>query len=364
MRTWSLLVALLALLLPGLPALAQAPPADPLTKPSTARLSGEAWFGLFRRGKSLGTLNVRITKGVRSEIEVRVVARFKLAKKALRLEESTTLAADLTLERCVQIQQEGTQPPERVEVTRSGKVYKVSVRQGEEKPEVSTCKPSRRLVFGIAQRYVLARACDPTTGKVASLSQLVPGEEEALSLELSARPIPEQKRLFVVRISPPETSPRKTQGWRYRRRGSRVEAMVALDHGGLVFSAAKDEAEAKRDRPVPVIDPASPRGVVLKALKALLAGDAKAAEAAFDWARLYKSLEGEGGLKAWKALFLERLSGMPREFQADGNLEESLAKASVEVVGKAKRRVSVPGEGLRFVLERRGTGPWRVVDFD
>lgn len=106
-----------ALLLAAATARAQEEPRPSLEETVSAvrpaDLAGETWFGLYRHGKSVGTL--QLTLAAQGDgLQARVVTAFTLEGVRLTLEEEARLASPLAPLRLRQVSREGESPPEEV----------------------------------------------------------------------------------------------------------------------------------------------------------------------------------------------------------------------------------------------------------
>ncbi|MGE0708165.1 MAG: hypothetical protein AB7N76_00865 [Planctomycetota bacterium] len=325
---------------------------------------GRRWFGVHDRlGKNLGTcrLDVRV-QGDGFEVELR--CEYTLEKQRVLLEEALALGPRLELRRAQQRIREGEQ--ERVlRYTRTKPGLWRGLDGG---PAAYEVQPPHSPLLGVAQRLLLAELARPAARALA-MSELGPHDDALGARWLRARaaePAAEGRPARPERVELGEGAREPKPGqrirggvWTFLRREGRLLEVEPAGFQGMLLRAAADEAEAKRDRPV--VPPDSARAAVLQFLLAVARGEPEQAKAVVDWPALQRSL-GEGGTpEAFQARLLQRLLRASGELDVEG--VERLARDLREDEGSPRRAVEVPGEKLRFLLEK-GPAGWRIVDLD
>lgn len=346
------------------PARAQdpAPPslAEELAAVRPADLAGEAWFGLYHHGKSVGTLHLSVAPEA-SGLKVRVRTSFTLGGVQASLEEEARLASPLSPRRLRQVTREGEQPPAEVVVEREGDG--LVVRTGEHRWRVG---PADAVVVGPSSRLVLARALQQagvTLGRHEA-QELSLEQERLRPLEVRLEALPGRPGARRVTLTP-VADPAEAWTFDVDAEG-RIESFGRRAEPGLVYLRAADEADARRDRPELGQPPAgSPRAVVLEYLRGLVRGDPARVEAAINWPALYESLgaaDVHSDVAAFKRSFLEGLPRAAEEMDLDPDDVEALGPTLGETLSPdgARAWVTIPGEDHRVRLGRASGGEWKI----
>lgn len=331
-------------------------------KPKDPRLVGDRWFGLYLRGKSLGTLQLTVHGRDRYGFHATLVSKYRLGTSKVSLKETLVVDQGLRLLSYTREQSEGSDPVTVVKLTqqKGGQSWTFEAREEKEKPLGRTLRSKGWLVFGFAHRLLLAQVLDPS--RRAKYRAVEPSPEGKHLRALSLVMKPSKRGGASLRLIPPGG-----EGWLLRLRGKsgRVVAAYDLGHPDLAFLRAKDAADARANRPIRLpYAPGSARSVALELMRGLVRGDGKRVGATIDWPTFFKNMDGEGELKAFKARFLERVGALKQELDIDPlELERVAPRLSVEKLKDGRRRVRVPGESTRFLLAKVGKA-WRVVDLE
>lgn len=361
----------LACLLSGLaPAQAQEPSKDPAARDPLAarlpdplpkeRLSETRWFGVYDRlGRSVGTLSLAVAANDQG-YTARLLARYRFrGGEPVEVWEQLRLGPDLSLRELRQTAREGGEKAPRAgfKLTRGEAGCEGHDEQGKWPVELS-----HPPLAGVAHTLLVAELVTPAKGRL-ELTRLGPRDEPAQARWLEATTRKDPKDGVEVVIG--REVGQELRGWRLLR-----DAQGRLTRGepagweGITLQAAKDEADAKRDRPV--VPPGTARAAVLEFLLAIAAGEAEAAAKLVDWPTFQRNA-GEAGPKQDPAAFRKQV--LNRILRASGELEvESVERLASQLSERERaeggRVVKVPGEGMGFVLEDRPPHGWRIVDLD
>jgi hypothetical protein len=323
-----------------------------LSEEALQELGGTSHYAIHRWGSNVGTvrLDVAVTPAGLT-VELRADLRLPGEEEGT-LEERLELSRALELRRGRQAESGGAVVT--IEPTPDG--YQVD--EGEEGlGESVTIKTDEPLLFGVAHRFLLARAL---SGAAAfELRELIGFETEPEGVRLEVETGQAESRVVFSKLSDP------ADVWTcVRRDGQLVEVRQAFPAADLVYRLVTSAADARRDLDRAPVPPGSPRGVVATCLKGLLGGDTGPVEAAFDWTALAESLGWTEAPAKLKAHVLGRLKTYPESHALDADALEQLAHELVETPrGEDQVRVTLPGDGSTFLL-RRSEGTWRIVGLE
>lgn len=342
----------------------EAPARDPLAArlpdpvPSE-RVGGTRWFGVYDRlGRSVGTLSLAVAANAQG-YTARLQASYRFrGGEPVEVWEQLRLGADLAWRELRQSSREGEKAPQSgFKLTRSETGCEGRDEQGEW--QVALKRPP---LAGLAHILLVAELVTPAKGRL-ELARLGPRDEPSQPrwLEAKAR---EGKDEGVEVVIGREVG-KELRGWRLLRdKEGRLIRGEPSGWEGITLQAAKDEADAKRDRPV--VPPGSARAVVLEFLLAIAEGKGPEAAKRVDWASFQRN-SGDADPKQDPSAF--RTQVLNRILRASGELEvESVERMASQLSerehAKGGRVVTLPGEGMGFVLEDRPPHGWRIVDLD
>lgn len=336
------------------------------TDPHT--LADEAWYGLYLRGKGVGSLQV-VARPADAPLRTRywplgvtVVGSHSLEGE-VRVREDGQVDRDplLCLGAFSRSATEGReQTSESVDFKREER--EVLIRRHDD-PSRRLPLPARPTFVGLIGRIVFARALAKAGPASHTLDEVVPADVITRAVDVIIDDTSDGRR---VRFVPRDDA---EDAWELIvAPDGTLTSMRHLLYPGLIYLRAKDEAEAKADRPgAGLPPPASPRGVVLEYLRALVRADAAKLAPTIDWPALHAALGASDlgqDVEAFERSFLDGLARAQEELGLSPDDVEDLGLGLEEQVTPDGLRavVTIPGEPDRVRLGRASRdAPWRIT---
>jgi hypothetical protein len=369
-RASLLLILLLAAVgLPQEPSVTKA-----LAQVKADSLVDDSWYGLYLRGKNVGSMSLVavLTSGsagglerpptyfvVDGDLTVTLRTEFALDGESGSVQEHVRMNLKEPAFSAAQLNRsaDGEQRIQLRYMPKGSETIDVRIDQ-------RSWSSPRGDSFGHAMRITFARALSRSGTSRYTLDEVVPDEEKVRPVDVIIDDTPDGRRVRFV----PQDDADDVWEMIVAPDGT-LTSMRHLLQPGLIYLRAKDEAEAKVDRPGAGLPPAaSPRGVVLQYLRAFVRADAAKLEPTIDWPALHEALGAQDigqDVDAFRRSFLDGLAAAQEELGLTSDDVEDLGLGLEEQVTPDGLRavVTIPGEPDRVRLGRETRdAPWRIRD--